>query len=280
MHFIQTIKDDLKQTRTLDLLSNALIEISSIKMRTFRRQLTQNAEFYTAIQEIYREVKGSGKARHLLTQIIPDTNLVVGLTSNRRFYGMQNIDIIKKFLEDLQQNPADGLVVGLTGKTYLSTVATPKPIEVILFKDDFPTTREIYQFLDQIKHYEKVFLYHPQFVNLMSQKTVVTDITYNLSRAQEEKTVNKNYIFEPELPQIISFFETHVRFLLFRRSLLEVELARTSARLVAMIKAEERSSQMIETKKRQLRLAQKSLINARLLEGLSGARRWSKIWYN
>lgn len=162
------------------------------------------------------------------------------------------------------------MLIGLTGKTLLDTNPPNKPIEVILFKDDIPTTREIYTLLDRIKQFERVYLYHPHFINLMEQDTTVTDITYNPTPEEEKKSAGKNFIFEPELPDIINFFETHVRFLLFRRSLLEVELARTSARLVAMIKAQERSREVIEKNKRQLRIAQKSLINARLLEGLAG----------
>ena len=136
--------------------------------------------------------------------------------------------------------------------------------------------KEIYALLDRVKTYERVFLYHPTFISLMAQTPTVTDITYTADQKSTEEE-ERAYIYEPELDQILDFFETHVRFLLFRRSLLEVELARTSARLVAMIEAEQRATNLMTEKKQALTKEQKSLTNARLIETIVGARRWSKI---
>lgn len=246
-------------------------------MKSARDALRQNKEFYDDIKILYKEVRSGAEKSRLLESDQSKDLISIALTSNRRFYGTQNIDIVKEFLEDISRKKTDAMVIGLTGQTYLRGVEANKPIEMMLFKDDYPSAKEVYRLLDKVKQYRKVLLYHPFYVNLMTQRPTSTDITYTPSEEEIKETAKKSYIFEPELKQILNFFETHVRFLLFRRSLLEVELARTSARLVAMVGAEERSDKLIYKKKLELNKARKSLINARLLETVSGAKRWSKV---
>lgn len=278
MSVIQTIKDELKEAQTLKLLSSSFTEISAIKMKSSREQLRQNSEFYEDIKVLYRDIRVGAEQKNLYTKMIPQSQLSVALTSNKRFYGTQNRDIIQRFLEGLEHHKTKGMVIGLTGQTILATTPVSQPIEVIIFRDDYPSTREIYNLLSRIEAYEKVYLYHPKFVNLMVQEATVTDMTYTPSAKEKQEAELKTFIYEPELEDILNFFETHVRFLLFRRSLLEVELARTSARLVAMISAESRATQLINKKSGELSRAQKSLTNARLIETISGAkRRWSQI---
>ena len=83
------------------------------------------------------------------------------------------------------------------------------------------------------------------------------------------------YIFEPELTKIVEFFETHVRFILFRRSLLEIAVARNAARLVAMMEAEEKAIKTLQIRKNIIKQAEKGLITERLLETIR-----AKPWIN
>ena len=85
-----------------------------------------------------------------------------------------------------------------------------------------------------------------------------------------------NILFEPEYSEILGFFQTQVRSLLFLRVMLETDLARTAARLITMSGAEERASDVIKQKRSQLRKMQASIINTKLLEtfnAMKGVRR-------
>ncbi len=273
---VQTIINDLKEANTLQLLSTAFMEISALKMKSSKDALAQNRKFYLDIQKLYQEIRIDAQEQKLLTNVLPNSRLSIAITSNKRFYGTQNRDLVEKFLTDISKQKTDAIIIGLTGQAYLATNPNAKKIEVIIFKDDYPSAREIYSLLERIQKYERVTLFHPRFINLMVQEPYATDITFKPTALGPEDN-KKTYLYEPELKEITNFFETHVRFLLFRRSLLEIELARSSTRLVTMISAEQRATKMIGQKKRELAKAQKSLINARLIETISGAKRWSKI---
>ena len=103
---------------------------------------------------------------------------------------------------------------------------------------------------------------------MFSQDTAVLDITHTPPRVKTESSIE--YIFEPELPQILTFFEGRVRFLLFQRAMLETELARTAARFVAMSGAEQQSDATIKKLRSFITALENSMRNRQLLESLTG----------
>jgi len=74
--------------------------------------------------------------------------------------------------------------------------------------------------------------------------------------------------------EMIKFFNTQVRWLLFQRIILESDMARTAARLLTMSQAEERTDFEIKKKKADLRKVIRSFTNAQLLDTFSGIKRW------
>ena len=73
---------------------------------------------------------------------------------------------------------------------------------------------------------------------------------------------------------MIKFFDSQVRSILFKRVLLEADLARTAARLLSMSQAEERTDSEIKMKKVALKKVFRSFTNAQLLETFSGIKKW------
>lgn len=271
---LQKLKHSLADAATLKLLSTSLVEISAIRMKGIKTALAENEEFYTDMQRLYHAVLFSSEHQGLIPVEHKKEEIRVALTSNRHFYGLQNIHIMEQFLSDLRKKPADAFVIGNTGSVYIRQSGKHAPLDELVFKDDMPTTREMYAFLDRVRGYKRVKLYHPHFISLMQQDVAITDITYHADTTHEKKEEPLFYIYEPELGKILDFFETHVRFLLFRRSLLEVDLARTSARLVSMVGAEQRSTAVAQRLSNQITRARQNLINMRIIESLSGIRKW------
>ncbi len=250
---IQTIKD----------VSTTFAELSAIKMETIRHQLQLNMAFYEDIQKLYTNIRVSSQQKGMLSNINAGTVVSVGLTSNGHFYGSLNNDLVNSFLNGIKRYPTDAIMIGKSGQEILGSRAAQQHIEMINFKSEFPTTREIYDFLNRVKGYEKVFFYHPEFINIMDQEPTISEISYNPSVSEDK---NEFFIFEPELSKILEFFETHVRFLLLRRSLLEIELARNAARLVAMMGAEDRAISTLKSRTNRLKQIERGLITDRLLE--------------
>ena len=170
------------------------------------------------------------------------------------------------------------MVIGQTGIEYLNSFGLKGGFQEIRLQKDYPNRQEVSQLVEKTKSYDRVLVYFPSFVTLLTQKVGLLDITQppaskgGIKALEEEKIV---YIFEPELEKILVFFEKQIRSLLFVRSILESELSRTAARLLSMNNAQQRAEDLVKTKKRQLTQASRSVSNARLLETFSGISMWN-----
>src|SRR3989344_1917027 len=123
---------------------------------------------------------------------------------------------------------------------------------------------------------DKVIIYYPKYVTLLSQGVGIVDITHTQVLGGKETEDELHIIFEPELAKIIDFFENQVRLMLFRRVLFETDIARTSARMISMSDAEERAEGLIKEKKSQYATAMSNLATLKLLDTFTGLSKWGK----
>jgi len=286
---IQNIKNELDDITTIKFISNAFTESSAVKIKNIREAFERNREFYDEVSYVYHLVKVNAihhKSDDAKSPIHPspiskvaksketEKALSVALTSNQKFYGNINVNIMKAFVQKTKENDHSLLVIGATGLESIKAQQLSKPYKSLIFAHDNPNEKEILNFLETIKEYNKVFMYYPKYLTILTQTVGVLDITFASSPLGEEIQEDVKLIFEPELSKMEAFFEEQVRLLLFRRVLLEADLARTAARLVSMSTAEERSDEMIKEKKTELRKVRNFLINARLLETFAGIKKW------
>ena len=269
----------LDDIETVRFISSALFEISARQMTKLREALAENNEFYDEISKLYDVVKRSAAIQKHLK---PDSNktkeskhpsLAVAFTSNKRFYGSLNRDLVETFMKDVSGGDIDRIVVGDTGREIIEITRSAPACQFLSFKQDEPTSKEAQQFLERVRSYNQVFIYYPTFVSVFLQKISKIDITHTPTALDASKGIVK-YIFEPELSQILTFFEQRVRHLLFNRVLLETELARVSARFVAMSAAERQANKLGKILTRSIRNQKEATSNRELLEALTGITKW------
>jgi len=289
MSFISEIKEQLESGLTLKFISNIFTEINATKIKKIRASFEKNRRFYDEITYAYQSIKvianksgftvRKGEIVDLETaKKTKISTLLLAITSNSHFYGALNLNVAKKVKEDWLNLDADKMVIGQTGIEYLNSFGLKGGFQEIRLQKDYPNRQEVSQLVEKTKSYDRVLVYFPSFVTLLTQKVGVLDITQTpaskggIKALEEEKIV---YIFEPELEKILVFFEKQIRSLLFVRSILESELSRTAARLLSMNNAQQRAEDLVKTKKRQLTQASRSVSNARLLETFSGISMWN-----
>lgn len=283
MSILTEKQEELESIQTARFIATTLRDISAMQIRSLREEFRRNYTFYREIGDLYQLVKRHAQYRNMQEEAQENTaatDLVVAVTSNKRFYGTLNSDVMDAFLERVEEGRTyeEYLVIGQTGKQYVSGAEYESQCQFTTFADDTPSEEEVRTFLDRIKDYRRVFLYYPGFVGIFQQEPRTIDITYTpepeRSNADPEERIG--YIFEPELPEMVAFFETQVRHLLFDRTILETKLSRTAARLVKMNGADQRASDLIEEVQRELRQQSALLSNMRLLETFSGIAQWKK----
>lgn len=270
MATVAQLKDELEDVLTLKLVSSAFTEASAAHVQKIKKKFEENSRFYMEISSLYHLVQANstniqGKSR--VKKASANKRLLrIAMSSNQRFYGNINQNIMKKFQSGIANGEGDLMVIGITGRDYMRSVCPDVKFESVVFGKELPSSDEVKSFLDRTAAYTQILIYYPKFVSLVTQRVDIMDIT---QVAQAEKSwldVNINVLFEPDLSQILEFFKKQVKSLLFLRVVMETDLSRTAARLISMSNAEERSNENIKIKKMQLRKLQASIINAKLLE--------------
>jgi len=182
MPVIENLQEELRQTSTLKLISNSLAEISAIKIKTIRESFEKNSLFYEEISELYHavkllrsaEIEREQKKRKKALKL--SRNVHVALTSNQHFYGTLNFEIINKFYENTKNTKGEKIIVGKTGKEYLEAISGIGSFISIIYEKDLPKDAEIKEFIEKIKIYDRVYIYYPKFMSIVSQKVDVVDI--------------------------------------------------------------------------------------------------------
>ena len=271
MAVLENLRNELSDLSMLKTVTAAFGDISALKIQSLRQAFEQNSLFYEQVSQLYHSITLSATIHKYINykkkmkSLYKPKTLRVALTSNHRFYGTSNHDIMERFFEESSSTDEDRLVIGLTGKDFVSARTGFPAHNIIIFQNDNPPKIEVDAVLNVARPYDRVYIYFPRFVNMLTQKVDRVDIAYSpkdvAGKYQEIK-----FIFEPELPKIVDFFEQHIRTLLFNRVILETQLARTATRLLAMDTAERNATDLIKNARSGLRKAKQSMINRRLLE--------------
>lgn len=273
-------QQELEDLEAIGLVTTALFEVSAEKIDRLRAAFEKNSQFYTEITKLYQIVKKTALIRGELPKKTTESvhNIYVAFTTNSRFYGSVNTEVMRTFLKHAQDNQSDYLIIGRTGGFFMKNFPDRlKHSSYIIFKEDEPNDEEMSIFLDVITYYDHVYVFYSSFVNVFTQKVTIRDIAYTPPQdISENITKSMDYIFEPELPKILAFFETRVRHLLFKRTILEAELARTAARLIAMNQAQDRADAATSAARLRIKREVATFNDARLLESFSAIAKWKK----
>ncbi len=270
-------RKELNELETVRFVTSALFEVSAENISRLREAFEKNRLFYVDISDLYLAVKQAAFLRgHIEEKPVKKARGVsVAFTTNSRFYGSINSDVMSTFLDHVRVAERDFVVIGKTGETFMGNYPETKKCSYFSFAEDQPTSKEIRQFLKKMAGYDQIYVFHPSFVNVFTQDVAVLDITHTPKVGGEiGKEEQLDYIFEPELPKILHFFETRVRYLLLGRAMLESELARTAARLMAMSIAEERADKELHDVRADIRREMENFNDMRLLESFSAIKQW------
>jgi len=278
MSTLADIRLELDDATTLKLISSAFTESAASRIQKIKKKFETNRQFYDEISHVYHLVRLSGKMRKKKgeTEKKIGKKLSVAVTSNQRFYGNLNVNVMQGFIDDIARDNTDVMVIGSTGNDFMHSTGFAKSYDHMIFVYDNPTLGETSAFLDKIMPYETVMMYHPKFLSLVSQTVGMVDITQAVVPSDKTPDDEIYILFEPDYGKILEFFQRQVRSLLFLHVMLEADLSRTAARLITMSGAEERSSELIKLKQSQLRKIQASIANIKLLETFAGMSKWKK----
>lgn len=271
---IRDINQVIEEGISLKQIAQAYGEIASIKIRKIRSEVERNRSFFNEIAAVYKIVKQAAAKKKADTK--PKKTISILLTSNYRFFGNIDSEVIRLFLINTAKIATDRLVIGKTGHEYLKSMRYFNTYQPVELKDDLPAKNELDSLSLEIKDYSQVLVFYPQLATLLIQKPVMADITQSqesLFDKQAGAKISGSYvIFEPEIAKMVRFFDSQIILLLLEQTFFEAELARTASRLISMDQAQQDANNFIKQqtilKAHLLRETQ----NIKLLENLAAVK--------
>lgn len=257
---IQDINNSIDEGEALKTIATAYTEITSVRLKRIREQVIRTRAFFVEVLNIYAMLRQLNIKKQ--PALIDKTASLI-LTSNNRFYGHIESELIKFFLT--QTKKGDIFVVGKGGREAFKTLGIP--FKSVIFKQDVPEPMELIDLVAKVKNYRSILVYFARFQTVLSQTPVMVDITQSQSRAAlASEKIEGSYIFEPEIPKIVEFFDNQLKQVLIEQTFLETELARTSSKLISMDQAQNNADEFLKKQHKLLIHAKRSLQNTEILE--------------
>lgn len=270
-------------------LAQAYEEISVSKMQRARGKVLSARTFLDDLSAVFADVKGSyrDEIEQLLqyhkkglfsftTQNKNGKTIAVLISSNNKLYGDIGKKVYRYFMEYVSKNNPDIYIIGKVGREYFEQVKDGKEFKYADFPESEEARKNLSVVLNVLEQYQIVNVYYGQFVNVITQNPVFTNVSGTQSLEATEGNTQKQvkFYFEPSLEEVLTIFENQIFGSLFRQTLHESELAHVTSRIQQM----ESALENIETSQKKLnklrKLVMKRQESAKRLQRLSGISLW------
>lgn len=275
MSNLKQLQKQYQEATDLKTIAQAYSELSSSKLARIRKSMEHNISFAKELGDLYSTLRVEAVKKGLPSMPKKAGSAHILITSNNKFYGSLEKPLSRYFgtstaeyQTEHPQVPTLRIVIGKTGPEFLKASNYQLEYQNILFQKDLPTYKEFKELFNMVFEFETILVYHSRFKTVLTQLPVISDIT-KPSLPNTAPIADLRYIFEPELKQILDFFETQILGVFLDTTFLESELARTAARLTTMDAAESNANDYLKAQKRLLGVAQRSTENAKMLEMMS-----------
>lgn len=215
--------------------------------------------------------------------------LIVAITSNRGLCGGFNANVVKKIEELIttvyapfhQKGTVDIMAIGKKGADGLKAknITMSGTIHQLFDGLQYSSAEEVAQgLMDAYSHgeYDRIDLVYNQFKNAAIQKLTVEQFlpVEIIEDEPLEKSAHhyiNNYIFEPNVHDIISTVIPRSLKIQFYKAILDSVASEHGARMTAMHKATDNASELVRELNLQYNKARQSAITGEILEIVSGA---------
>lgn len=270
---IKKIKAEIETTQSIELITEALGDIATAKLKKTRASIEHTVSYFKGISNLYRTVKSismrTKRLRPLPQRKTNGKTVCILLTANSRLYGGLDTELVKFYGANTANLDCDRIVAGIFGSELLGAMEYPKKFEKNFFKKDSPDILELQSLAKKVFFHERILVFYSRFKTLLNQEPFISDISTSYLAQSPVYKAPFHYIMEPEVDKILLFFDAQVTYLFLQSIFLEVDLSRLAARMISMNQAQENAVKILKTQKKELLRFKKDLINLQILENYS-----------
>jgi F-type H+-transporting ATPase subunit gamma len=272
MPTLKEIQKNLEVVSTIKNIVTTFQEIANLKMQQIKEKVLKNREFSKELLRTYQRIKNvyyysleKGLVKKSFFRKTEKEKAVIFLSVNKPFYGTLILDIWKEVKKYLEREGGDLVVVGRVGKYLAEREGFGLSLYYFEFDDINPEKERISEIVEFVKKYEKIIVFHGRYEKGLVQKPTMSEISGGLPEEKKEKKI-EGYLFEPSPEAVLDFFETEIIGVLFNIAILEHQLARLAARVMAMQEASERAKNFEKKLKAMENKLKREIINKRQIE--------------
>ncbi|MCK9411320.1 MAG: ATP synthase F1 subunit gamma [Prolixibacteraceae bacterium] len=274
-------------------VTRAMKMVSAAKLRKAQDAIIQIRPYAEKLHDILINLVEQNDASDFENKYAgrKETNkvLIVAITSNRGLCGGFNANVVKKVEELLatayadyyQKGKVDVLAIGKKGvdglkaKNISVSGTLPKLYDGLQYKRAEVVAQDLMNSFSN-GEYDRIDLVYNQFKNAAVQKLMVeqflpVEINEEPSHNADTHHYFSNYIFEPNVQEIMETVVPKSLKIQFYKALLDSVASEHGARMTAMHKATDNASELVRELNLQYNKARQSAITGEILEIVSGA---------
>jgi ATP synthase F1 gamma subunit len=273
------IASELTTLVDLQQIIGAFEEIAASRMQRIRKKVLSNREFLEGLNKIYHQVRASYKEalERRKLKSVRETNgktVRVLLSANTGLYGPIVRKTFNMYIKDLKKGEADSVVVGRLGRILLEAEHLGRKAKYYSVPDQVVGFDQLKEIAEYLSSYSTVVVYHGLFKNILSQQESATDITGGGKLSEIEEAEFEKWIFEPDLREVMKYFETEIFTSLLMHTIHEAQLAKFASRMVTLDAAGERIKEARMKAFLEKQRLRHMMANYKMISGLSGMSLW------
>ena len=247
MQAYRKIVDEININQQFKMLTQAYQEHAIVQINMARFSVLSSREFMDDLAEIFTNVKASyekylqrlsikGKQEHLDRVRKNGREVIILLSSNGKFYGDLVTKICRLFTEVAKQTTADLVIVGSEGKKFFDESHINKPYTYIDLPDTNINIETLKPLIHAIIDYQKATIFYGKFSNIILQTPAQASLSGDMPTSTKPKNADaeEDFLFEPDVENVIEFFEGQIISMLLSQTVSEGKLARFASRIKAM----------------------------------------------
>lgn len=266
----QELIHQLNDLKSLKTVTEALTEVSSAKVRGSRDSVLHARHYYDEISKVYYEIKlvyqeqlriAKEAGKPIQERRKNGKRIGICITSSIKFTRELNEELVKYFIKETADINMERIVVGTLGQEILKEYRYEANYRVVKLNQD-SYDQGIKELLDYVSQFSDIYFFHESFQTLLNQAPSLKHTSYDLV-GERLGVVTPKFIFEPEITQVLQFFETEILRGLFQQSFYESDLSQYSQQLVTVENSTQKVEQLIRKQNKAIRKNQFMENNAR-----------------
>ena len=220
--------------------------IAAQRMQKVRAEVVLARQFLDGLAQVFAEVRAAQAGQEARSTLANNGRTVaVFISANAGLYGDIVERILNSFLDYVAKSGSEAVVVGRLGVKLIQQRRPQLLYNYFDLSDDKIEIKELAMIMRYLLQFAKIVVFYGKFKSLVNQEVaadpVSGDSLYQPDQPdqpdQQDQQNQHGYLFEPELPRVLQFFESQILTTIFEQVVHESQLAKFASRLLSLDRA-------------------------------------------